>query len=233
MAVISIPILCISIAFFLRKPPVLAAYCCGLLEFLTFQHTVHWGWDRHYGHIFVLFLACLWLASGYRPVSLSRWFDGIGRGFAPYGKRLLTGVLALHALVAVGAVSIAYRAPFSQSKAVADYLRSQHLDNMFLVGDEDYSVASVAGYLDRDIYFARGERLGSFVVWDAGRMAPREYSVLELGKRKAVELHQDVIVILNYRPAVVDTSIQNIASFDGAIVADEDYFLFLVRFKGQ
>ena len=175
----------------------------------------------------------MWLASGYPQASLSPRLDRIGRWFDPYGKRLLTGVLALHALVAVGAVSMALQAPFSQSKAVADYLRSHHLKNMFLVGDEDCSVATVAGYLDRDIYFARGERLGSFVVWDVGRMARRDYSVLELAKRKAIELHQDVIVILNYRPAVIDASIPNIASFDGAIVADEDYFLYLVRYKGQ
>jgi len=228
----SIPILCISIAFFVRKPPVLAAYCFGLLEFLTFQHAVHWGYARHYGHVFVLFLACMWLAPAFLPVSIPRWVDGIGQWFEPYGRRIFTGVLAVHALVAVAVSAVAYRVPFSQSKAVADYLRSRHMDRMFIVGDKDYALASVAGYLDRDIYYARGERMGSFVVWDVARTAPQEHSAVELAKLKALERQQDVIAILNYSPVVTDPSIRRLASFEDAVVADEDYFVYWVPYMG-
>ena len=98
------------------------------------------------------------------------------------------------------------------------------MDNMFIIGDSDFAVSSIAGYLNREIYYPRGDRMGSYVIWDERRTRPTE-PILELGRRRAAEQHQDVLVILNVR----DQSAHEIASFQGSIVDSEDYYIYLMQ----
>lgn len=141
----------------------------------------------------------------------------------------MTGLLAAQAGAGILVSGIAYRVPFSQAKATADYIHRDNLDTKVIVADPDYAVSTVAGYLDRPVLFANGRRAGTSVVWDSKCCIPQNPSTMELALAKATELHEDVLVLLNYVPASMDYRMREIASFQGAIVEDENYHLYLMR----
>jgi len=225
MAVLSTLLVAVSVLFFIRKRTVLFLYLCGLGALCLFKKLVYTGTVRHDGHAFVLFLACMWLAKYYPEQAFpSRRVDKAAERLKPYQDGLLEGLLSVQVIAALVASVIALSVPFSQAKAVSAFLRANHMDHMFIIGDPDFAASSIAGYLNRDFYYPRGDRMGSYVLWDNRRTRPTE-PILELSKRKAAERQQDVLVILNTR----DASAQEIASFQGSIVAWEDYYVYLVQ----
>jgi hypothetical protein len=225
MALLSILLLCISVLFFIHKRTVLFLYLFGLGALLLFKQLVYTGLLRHDGHAFILFLACMWLGKSYPEQRFSlRMAETAAERLRPYQDRLFLGLLAGQVIAALIASVIALNVPFSEAKAASNFLRSKRMDNMFIIGDSDFAVSSIAGYLNREIYYPRGDRMGSYVIWDERRTRPTE-PILELGKRRAAEQHQDVLVILNVR----DQSAHEIASFQGSIVGSEDYYVYLMQ----
>jgi hypothetical protein len=225
MAFLSIVLLCISVLFFVQKRIVLLLYLSGLGALLLFKQLVYFGQLRHDGHAFILFLACMWLSRSYAsqrfPLGI---VETAAEWLRPYQDRLFLGLLAVQVIAALIASGIALQVPFSEAKAAAQFLRANHMDRMFMIGDPDLAVSPIAGYLNREIYYAQGNRMGSYVIWDEERNRPTE-PALELGKTKAAEQHQDVLVILN----VPDPSALAIASFAGGIVRYEDFYIYLVQ----
>jgi len=225
MALLSILLLCISILFFIRKRTVLFLYLSGLGALLLFKHLVYAGYLRHDGHAFILFLACMWLGKSYPEQRFPlRMAETAAVQLRPYQDRLFLGLLAGQVIAALIASVIAFKVPFSEAKVASDFLRSKRMENMFIIGDADFAVSSIAGYLNREIYYPRGDRMGSYVLWDNKRTRPQE-PILELARRRAADQHQDVLVILNVR----DPSAHEIASFQGSIVGSEDYYLYLIQ----
>jgi hypothetical protein len=105
------------------------------------------------------------------------------------------------------------------------------MDKMFIVGDSDAPLATVAGYLGREIYYPRGDRMGTYIVWDNKRLAAPREPIFEIGTKKSKQQRSDVLVILNYPSPARDDSVREIASFEGSIVENESYFVYLVPYQ--
>ncbi|MGD0965558.1 MAG: hypothetical protein ABSA57_16830 [Candidatus Acidiferrales bacterium] len=224
MAVLSILLFGISVLFFVRKRTVLFLYVSGLAALTLFKQLVYGGGLRHDGHAFILFLACVWLGKSYPeqrfPLPI---IETAAERLRPYQDRLFRGLLVGQVIAALVASVIALKVPFSESRAASDFLRSKRMDQMFIIGDSDIAVSPIAGYLNREIYYPQGSRMGSYVIWDQGR-TPATEPTLELGRRKAAEQHQDVLVILNFP----DQSAHEIASFQGGTVPSENYYMYWI-----
>lgn len=230
--VLSLLVLAFSILFFMRKPLILCAYLSGLGALFFFRHAKYAGFLRNDGHAFILFLACMWLAYFYPEQRFPVLpLDRIGRWFAPYRKPVFVGLLAIQVGVAAIASAIAFKVPFSQAKNTAEFLRAQNMDKMFIVGDPDAPLLTLAGYLQRDIYYLRGDRMGSYVMWNGKRLENPKLTAMQAGAEKAAELNQDVLVIVTRPVQVPDASVREVASFTGSIVGSEDYYIYLVRHR--
>jgi hypothetical protein len=226
---LSILICGVSILFFIRKPVVLLAYTSGITALFLFKHRVHFGGVRHDGHVFILFLACLWLASEFpdeqAPIlKLQRIADR----FAPFHDALLVGVFSLQAAVGLAVSVAALWVPFSEGKAVADFIHGRHMEDMLIVGDEDAPVSTVAGYLDRYIYYIKANRMGSFILWDKKRLADAHQPVVELATREAATRSADVLLILSYRADTIPSTARELGSFQHSM-SGEDYYLYLLQ----
>lgn len=228
---LSLIILTTSLLFFARNWALLTAYSCGVGTMLIFRHIVKWGNSvRHDGHFFILFVACVWLAAESREKVFSSFrVGGIFARFFEKRQAMLTALFAIHAIVGIGATAEAFARPFSESKVTAQFLKTHHLDKMFIVGETDSFASSVVGYLDRAIYYYDERRMGSFVLW--ARPYPPKESVLDVAANKAAERREDVVAILNERPSTVPTNVHELASFEGGIVGDENYYLYLIQYK--
>jgi hypothetical protein len=230
-AILSVVVLGLSMLYFLRQPALMTTYLAGVCALFLFKYVKVMGDLRHDGHAFILFLACLWLGrklpeserAGSVQEAMAEWF-------APQRAATLYAILALQLVAAGIASAISYRVPFSQAKATVEYLRAGRLDKMFMVADGDYPLISVAAYLDRDVYYPRGDRMGSYVIWDRTRLYDPPKPILRIALEKASVERQDVLLILNYPLRVADPRVHTLAFFTGSIVGDEDYAVYRVSY---
>ena len=109
-----------------------------ILAGTAFRHLIYPGDERHFGIVFLAFLAASWILRAENPAIL-----------LPIPVYIL---LAISALSGVWTVIGSWKRPFSYNKAVAGWIVANHLENMPLVGEEDTSVIGVAEYMHRSIY---------------------------------------------------------------------------------
>jgi hypothetical protein len=171
-----------------REPWVALAYAAGVAGIAAFQSLEYSGYLRHFGHYFVLLIACVWLHTKQRSEQRPR--------------RLLHGLLAATMAVQVVTCSSAATAelelPFSGSLEAARYLRATELDQAPMVGSFDHAVSAVAGYLDRSFRSADTDEQVTSVVfhnrrWHARMPLP---VIFEIAVREAKRAGRPAIVIL-------------------------------------
>ena len=121
--------------------------------------------------------------------------------------------------------------PFSASKAAAKFIKANHPDNMLLAGDVSFTVSPISGYLDRKIYYVRGSRFGSYIIYDKESQAdlnPQE--VLKRVKKLVAQRKKDALLILNYELETVPAFLVELKEFTNSIVEDENYYLYLLKY---
>ena len=201
----------------LRKHRVaLVLFAIGSMGLMTFGFIKFYGSIRHHGHMYLILIAALWLAASAEPLCrrLSAMF---------------TGLLVVHVIAAIIAISIDWVRPFSQSKATAAFLRERGLAGAFLIGERDTFTAPIAAYLDRTIYFPRGDRIGSYIIYDQRRVPPVSNNLVEISRAKAREIGGEVVLIsTSPLPDDASAGVTHIGSFTGSVVGDEDFFLYQV-----
>jgi hypothetical protein len=230
-AFLGVMVFCASCLFFVRKRVVLLAYVCGAGALFVFKQVVFHGYCylRHDGFAFILFLACLWLASGFPEEKFP--LDGVerlGNWFARFQGWLLYAFLVVNVAGGLAASAAAFKIPFSQARAAADFIRENKMDQWPIIGDRDFPVSSVAGYLGRDVYYVTGNRVGSFIIWDKRRLTTYAGPVMVLATRMAAERRHKVLVVLSYPADHFGQGVSEVASFTGASEIYENYYLYVV-----
>jgi hypothetical protein len=169
---VAAPLLLVTVSLaLLRRPLALVYFLVGSLGLLAFFYAKHVGYPRHHGFFFVCLGTALWLARSVRPVELPGMLGPVAR----YSERavaiLLPAILAVHLAGAAIAAAGEYKYTFSAAKETAAMIRERGLDRLPLIADLDITGMPVVGYLDKQsAYYPCGDRFGSYVVWDTGRM---------------------------------------------------------------
>ena len=113
---------------------------------------------------------------------------------------VLAAFLVLHLVGGVAAAIMDYKYPFSGGKAVAQFIKSENLDEMIIAAEAPDDVTlEILGYSEKDtFYYPRTKRFGSFIPWDVtwaqGRGRPTE-EVLQEIRRLSNERREDVLVV--------------------------------------
>ena len=224
------------IACYWKKPAALAVYLCCITGVLALTYMVHLPYVRHYGFILIAVLLLIW--SGRYFTSWFRNREGEDTSLPaarPVIGALLTVFLAIHAFGGLKAVADDVGRPFSYGKQAAAYIEAEGLDSLPMIGELDYIASTVVGHLQRKrkIHYARGNREGSFIRWDAEqRIHIDDAALLAQTRALAARAGGKVLMILSRRlslkPATGRT-IRPLASFTGddVIVHDEKYHLYL------
>jgi len=223
-AILSALLLLMAVVIFKSNKSVLFLFCIGTFGILLFTYIKNFGWIRHHGHLYILFLLCYWLFSAENKAIGGSKKDKTGVWLRKYIIPLILLAQVLSAFVAnVGDVKYT----FSNEKPVADYLIKKSLDTLPILGDADYQVSGIAGIMDRDIYYMRPKYWGRFVTLDSnwGFLVPfTEKDMLYATDKISEQKKSDIIVILtdpfNY------TAYKNwifLKSFVGSILGDEFY----------
>ncbi len=221
-----------AVAFFIRKPVVLFLYLCATLGLLLFKFTIYMGPIRHTGHLFIVFMACLWLSARFSDSKVLPypWLNRASDSFVRHKSEFITAILCVHFAAGVFAMGLDLHYPFSHNKNAAEFIKEHHIDDMLIVGSRDFFTSSMTAYLDREIYFPESGTFGTFIVWKVGRhiKPPREF--LERISELIESRNEEVLFIStdelnNDRP---DINITELARFTGSLI-HEDSYLYRVR----
>jgi len=230
-------ILLYGILLFIRKPAALLIYLIGTLGLCSFFYTKYFGSMRHHGFLFISFVSSIWISNYCRDV---RIFNPIGKLSLIIERSLnkvLTVILFIHLAGGVAGAVMDYMYVFSQGKATADFIRREGMEGMLIVGDTDFTASTVVGYLEREIYYPRGDRVGSFVIWDKKRTEPLTVKeILERAVKLSLREKKDCLLVLNYRLSdemISRYSLKEIARFEKAVVGDEVYYLYLRHYSSN
>jgi hypothetical protein len=226
-------ILLIAPLLLARSRWALLAYASATAAILTFSHVKYRGAERHLGHLFLVFIACLWIAARFPEKGFAfHPFERASRLLAGQRQRIITCLLCVHVAVAATASGVDWAGPFSQGSSVAEFLRRSGMAGTFIVGDNDSAVSTVAGYLDRGIYYPRSRSIGSFIVWNRKRLQPPQ-SLIAAATEIATLRKQAVLVISNDRLETGASSAHEVAEFTGSVVENEDFYLYRVAPCGR
>ena len=186
---------------------------------------------RHFGHLFVLFIACIWLSNIQKE---GKYLINIRNNFYKRFQAIFLAVILIPSIIG-SSVAFYYdwKYPFSSGKAVAKYIEENfNLDEIAIVGYKDNYTETIAGYLDKDIYYPQQRKFSKFVSWHnrEGLMSYKDifskaYSFTRDNKKVLVIIDKYHIeeseIPGNYFFKKLDTK------FDNSIVPTENYCLYL------
>lgn len=225
LAVLGVAWLAWALALFRRRPIGRVAFGVSAFALLLFFYAKYAGAARHSGFLWVSWLCALWLDSG-DPDSQTSPLN------RPSFRAVFLGLLGLHVMAAGIAVTEAWRHPFSNGEAAAAWLRAHHADQDCIAAAPDYAGTSLAGALNTFVYFPQGNRWGSFVTWDRRRVEwLTEDDELTRAVTAARAARRPLLLARNQ--PLSDAAQRRwratlLASFTGAVIIDENYYLYRV-----
>jgi len=210
----------VSIGLILSRTRIgLWAFLFGSGGMMALQYVKVFGFIRYSGHLFLLFLACVWLGEGpwktrNAPVPLPI-----------LSKTLFVVLLAVNIFAAAVAGYYHANNPFSCGKEMAAFIRENRFDGRPIIGHINYTMPTISGYLGRKIYHVQTGKPESFIRWDDD--SQREVSarnIMDFGTSVAAETKQSPLFLFNFPWA--NQGLRLIHQTTGAIVGDENYYLY-------
>jgi hypothetical protein len=222
---LSVAILIISIILVARYPLVLMFFLGGTGGFMAFMYIKYLGFPRHYGHLFILLVAALWLAGGLK-FDLKKPGSPLTKGISIIKYAFFIILLAANVYAGILSSYLDGKYTFSMGKAAAKFIKENIPDNKLLAGHRDYAAVTVCGYMGKKIYFPRGNRVGSFIIYNNKRKPIGSRIALDMIKEYAKHRWQDTVLILNFKPKRRrHRNIQIVKGFQDCVVPNEEFFI--------
>jgi hypothetical protein len=227
---ISLFLLFFSVFIFLEKPIILFLYLSGTFTIFLFTWLKWQGTLRHHGHLFILFLACVWISKCFdKSYNIPRPFQKFANYCQKNQQKTIAIILLFQMLSGLYAYSMDLIYPFSQSKAAAQFIQKQGLSEDFIFGAKDRILSPISAYLDQKIFYLEYNKLGSYFNHPQKDLTSPELiekinSAIEDNLRKNV-------LILTYPFDIKSVQFKKteIASFTNSILGEERYYIYLVE----
>lgn len=197
---------------------------------------------RYFGFIFLLFILALWLSYFFPDASPDKLPANLTFRMRQLNQRIkipfVYSILFLQLFSSVIAYSLDIIRPFSEGKAVAEYLKEKKLTGKTIVVNFQSSGPPISGYLDQKVYYPETGELGSFCKWNVN---PKRMNKNKLISRIKKINAKDFILILNdsmlnvshdfKEPVYADDELKIflLSSFQQGIMRTENYRLYEVR----
>ncbi|MDJ0729292.1 MAG: hypothetical protein QNJ33_04790 [Crocosphaera sp.] len=239
----SLALLAFSILILIRKPMALLFYLVGSLEILAFTYAKFLGSQRHYGHLYIIFITALWIGHYYinstviitflKSISyqlsktISHWTS-----FASHHKKsFLLIILWLQVIAGIVAFSRDLITPYSSSKVTAEFIKNNELSKHFIVGSEDFTIAPISGYLNQKIYYPEIQEFGSYVLFKNERISVNDDDIINQMTQLIAKENKDILLIMNrtFLGQSSDLKIKFIEKFTQSFIYNEKYYLYLVQ----
>ncbi|NET91286.1 MAG: hypothetical protein F6K45_24900 [Kamptonema sp. SIO1D9] len=231
---LSLGLILFVLSWLYNKPTILFLYFFGSLTILLLTIKIGIATNpRHYGHLFILFILCLWLAnSAYKFDWLAKIFPGktihLSRGLEnrKYKNFFLSLILSIHLFAGLLSYSLDLVYPFTVSKQVANFLQQDRFDNFLIVGNPDFPVSSLAAYLEQPIYHPESNRFGSFIIWNDRRNEIDEFQLWEKVSNLKQETARKILLVStqDFSQSSPEVELVKLKQFGRSIVIYEEYY---------
>lgn len=217
---------------FLKRPTALFIYLIATVGLLAFFYVKYGGSIRHHGFLFTTFVMTSWIY--YDCPEIDFPFSSISRLAQWFFSPIFIVILAFHFLGGITAIRMDTEHIFSNGKRTAEYIKAQGRQDMLMVGDTDYAVSTVVGYLEKkEVYYPKGSRFGSFVRWDKARThGVSNEDIIKEAQTLSTQNSEDVLIIINRTletPLVEQYQLTLLEKFTGSTIGDEGFHLYLME----
>ncbi len=217
---------------FLKRPTALLAYLAATVGLLAFFYVKYGGGIRHHGFLFITFVMTSWIYHDCPEINLP--FSSVSRLAQWFFSPIFTIILIVHFLGGITAIRMDRTHIFSNGKRTAEYIKAQGRQDMPMVGNTDFAVSTVVGYLEKkQVYYPQGSRFGSFVRWDKARThGLSNEDIVKEAQTLSTQNSQDVLIIMNRTlevPLVEQYQLTLLEKFTGSTIGNEGFHLYLME----
>ncbi len=168
-----------------RYPQYLIWFLLLVIGLLAFHYVKYLGHLRHGGHMWLAFIAIMWLLS-----------TQIGWQQLAKPIKVVFILLLAAQLYAAGVATvkeIAY--PFSGGKATAEFVEQAGFSNYRVIGHVDNAVSAFTAYYGKPVYYPVSRSNGTFVIWSDVRKFDKigEYLQQEENTLRQQALHTIIV----------------------------------------
>jgi hypothetical protein len=197
-----------------RARPAWVLFVSGTTALVLIFGFVYFGYARHHGHVFLLGIGACWIA----------WdLDAPGRRARSYG---LAALAAVHVFAAIWCLLCDARQPFSNAVHAARRVRELRLPaGTAIIGEHDSAASALTAFLPGTLYYPAGEREGTYVQFDHAEHVS-DAKVLGEAARLRQKTGQPPLLVLNRALPENTAGVRLIASFTGAAVGDENFWIY-------
>lgn len=220
----------------LKRPVALFFYLFASLEIVTFTYVKFLGSLRHYGSLYLVLIAALWIAADCTARSSEKLplkvpLTPLYKRVKSLQKPVFTVILTAQFVAGLIAYTRDYITPFSASKATTAYIQQENLDMLFMVGSRDANMAPICGYLNRKMYYPERGELGSFTLFNSQRTEATPDLILDHVTQLLKAGKPELLLVLNAPLAATrpELAIAPLAEFRNGLIGDEHYFLYRVK----
>ncbi len=243
LAIFSLTIFTFCILQYSKKLSIIAFYLAatGCIMLFCYANNVIFTLFavRHYGFLFIAFIAAAWLAPGVKKTTFG--IPGLNsfRNMVKVEKNftyLLTCLLCISALGGAIAYAKDFSLRFSNIKSVGEYITSHNLDKIPETGFIDYSVSPIAAYTKQPIYFPDRDTSATYTTWDEKKFS-FDLKVLLSRLTNFISKQKDSVLYISTGDyfgigegkVIGNIQFTRIASFYDCVVPDENYVLYIAR----
>ena len=211
-----------------REKMLVAQYAMIFVGVLLFAQLWQFpGSPRHHGILFITLVGTVWMwRSAMLPARPVSW--------------VFIALLVVNALAGLTTLAADNR-PFSQGRNTALWLERHHLDEGLLIATRDYAGSTVAGYLQRPLYYPECECFGTYIEWNTRRKhaLDTEEVVHRVAAVMKAENKSDAVLIYSDREELQKQTIdpnltfRALKRFANATVGDEIFTIYRVRTRSE
>ena len=232
---LALALLALSAWSLLRHRAVMLAVLSAQLLLVAATCSVYFGWLRHHGHVFVVFLMGCWILR-----DAARRSGAVARE----GRRaLLPVLLAVHVVGGVAIYATDLKRPFTASPMVPVFLRAAGLADLPLMGSPDYLITPLSGAVDRPFWSLDTGKLTTATQWKTSKGSGLGLLLERAGKRVRTSGRNGHLLITGFplesQLGKLDLSrrtfwvkLTPLATFAPRMVPDEGYVVYYAQPRG-
>ena len=212
-------------------PTALVLFAASMLALGAILCHLPWTSLRYHGPYYLALVCSYWLAEARSPLAAFVAPGTVLDRIRASRSHLFTGLLLVHAIVGLTFAVQEQVIPFSGARDAANLIRTNEPPDVLVVGDPDYAMISLAGYLDRPVYIASRDEPGAFTRVDKRRrgtpLTAEELTRVVSGRLAAER--RDVILVTNYQITMPAEMGMMVGATRG--ICDERYFIYRLRYR--
>jgi hypothetical protein len=156
-------------------------------------------------------------------------------------KPLLISLLLIQVISGIYLYVVDWNRPFSNAKAVADWLIVNKRNKEFIVINDHSTAPAICAYLGRNAYYAENNSEGSFCKWNTNPYIISQDTLFCRISRLLDSLPSKSLLLVNSNrlrpfffgkyPGIKRFSMKPLQTFSGALIRSENYTIYEISRK--